>query len=177
MHESKVDEIIEELRDYKRWLASEDRRVTRALNALSDHDDEENPSTNEMLLDAFRRVDKPMTIQEAYLHVKKAGWTTESKDPTNVIRAALARMAANGELRRISDKRGVYALVSDDPFEDPSPPKSKSALKASFDNSWPPKEDQEDPWSSPPEPKAFGGPTPGRFVRPAKPAEEDEPPF
>lgn len=179
MPESRVDAIVEELRVYQRWLASEVRRVERALHALSDDDDEETLSTNEMLLEAFKRSGKPMSIQDAYLRLRKAGWTTESKDPTNVIRAALARMAANGELRRLSDKRGVYALASDDPFEDLNPPESADELNADTNDPWPPKVDQDDPWGSSPRVTKFGSDTISspRFTRPSQPMKEDEPPF
>ena len=183
MPESRVDAIVEELREYKRWLASETRRVERALNALSDEEDEDTRSTNEMLLDAFKSTRRPMTIPEAHMHLKKAGWTTDSKDPANVIRAALARMAANGELQRTSDKRGVYILADDNEFEDATPPESERELKAAnnAEISWRPLSD-DDPWDSEPKsrPHPFGTnkESAPRFVRPtAKRREEDEPPF
>ncbi|MFC4126235.1 hypothetical protein [Nocardia rhizosphaerae] len=174
MPESKVDAIVEELREYQRWLASETRRVDRALRALSDDDDDESRSTNEMLLDAFLKAKRPLSIQDALAMVRKAGWTTDSKDPANVIRAALARMASNGELRRVSDKRGIYALPSDDPFAD-EPPDS------TFDDA-PPWESkvQDDSWGSSSRANPFesGKKSPGTFTRPkTRPREEDEPPF
>ncbi|AWK76437.1 hypothetical protein CBI38_34085 (plasmid) [Rhodococcus oxybenzonivorans] len=178
-----MDAIVEELREYKRWLTSETRRVERALSALSDEEDEDTRSTNEMLLDAFKSNRKPMTIQDAHLHLRKSGWTTDSKDPANVIRAALARMAANGELRRTSDKRGVYVLADDNEFEDVTPPESEHELKAAnrAEIDWRPLTD-DNPWDSGPQsrPNRFG--TTGkesaqRFRPAAKKREEDEPPF
>lgn len=113
MPESKIDEIVADLRAYEAWLGVEMKRVGRALKALAEDDVDSSaaPSTSAMLLEVFQKHGPTLSISEAYHLVRRAGWSTDSKDPMNVIRAAMARMVSTDELVR-TDQRGKYALAS-----------------------------------------------------------------
>lgn len=114
----RLDEIEEQLREYARWLQVELRKTERAINALAATDDDEDDggqSLSDLVLHILREANgRIMTIQDVYSEARRRGWDSESKDPVNVVRAALARLTQSGELLR-SDKRGTYRIRESTP--------------------------------------------------------------
>jgi hypothetical protein len=128
---SKVEQWVTEMREYETFLDSELRRVRRLINAADGVESRTN--TTEILQEMFQ--DNPgteYTAAEAEQEMRKRGWVTDSGDPVNAVRAALARLKNLGEIESVG--RGRFRLTDDTPpWEEPSPP-------------------LDDPWGSPPPP-------------------------
>jgi hypothetical protein len=119
---SRVDTWIEELREYDRFLDAEKARIRLLLNAADGVESRTN--TTEILQEMFQdSPDVEYTATEAEAELRKRGWVTESTDPVNAVRAALARLKNSGEIESVG--RGTFRLVP----EDPSPSKE-------YDDPW-----------------------------------------
>ncbi|MFD1531031.1 hypothetical protein [Pseudonocardia aurantiaca] len=118
---SRVDQWLSEMRDYEKHLATELQRVRQLLHAADGSDARTN--TTEMLLQLFQ--DNPgvaYTAAEAEAEIRENGWTTDSADPVNAVRAALTRLKNNNEIESVG--RGQFQLRQDDPWGSapPGPP-------------------------------------------------------
>jgi hypothetical protein len=152
--ESRLDRLIDEMKEYWDWLENERDRVRAALNALGVPVGD-TTSTSEAALAVFRsRPTEVLTAAEVTAYMEQAGWTTGSKDKINVVRTALARLATEGKLQR-ADGRGRYQSTPV-AFSDGSPVRADNESQDS----------DEDPWESAPPVERSGG---GGF--------SDEPPF
>lgn len=117
---SQVEQWITDMRVYEGFLNSELRRVRQMLNAADGVESRTN--TTEILQEMFQ--DNPLveyTAAEAEAELRKRGWVTESNDPVNAVRAALARLKNSGEIESVG--RGTFRLVPEDPapstYDDP----------------------------------------------------------
>ncbi|MDQ3274288.1 MAG: hypothetical protein M3Q39_04460 [Actinomycetota bacterium] len=162
MTESRLDRMVTELRDYAGELETELKRVRRALAALDETEpaDSQRPETStiNLVMQVFRdNPDRVLTATETHALMEDRGWVSESKDPINVVRTALARLAASDELERV-EGRGRYRLA--DTVDDDDKP-----------NSEPTADDYgSDPWASPPPPQPPA-------ATPMRNFDDDEPPF
>lgn len=148
-NESRLDSMIADLREYADWLATESERVRRALAAL-DPEHEEAASTIDQVYEVFQgNPDEVMTAAEVYDAMRETGWKSLAKDPVNVVRTALARLAQDGKLERLEQGRGRYRLP---PAKTPvmAPPTPVKVRTDSSNSSDPFSDD--DPWGSPPKP-------------------------
>ena len=111
---SRVDTWIEELREYDKFLDAEKARIRLLLNAADGAESRTN--TTEILQEIFQdNPDVEYTATEAEAELRRRGWVTESTDPVNAVRAALARLKNSGEIESVG--RGTFRLV---PEEQPS---------------------------------------------------------
>ncbi|MCZ4277383.1 MULTISPECIES: hypothetical protein [Nocardiaceae] len=115
----RLDEIEEQLREYARWLQVELRKTEKAIGALAENDEDEeedSQSLSNLVLQILREAKgHVMTIPEVHAEARRRGWSTDSKDPVNVVRAALARLNKSGELERPDSKRGAYRIRDSSP--------------------------------------------------------------
>ena len=110
------------MREYETFLDSELRSVRQLLNTADGVETRTN--TTEILQEMFQEnPGVTYTAAEAESEIRSRGWTTESGDPVNAVRAALARMKSSGEIESVG--RGTFRLVvgtPDDPWGDPPEP-------------------------------------------------------
>jgi hypothetical protein len=117
---SKVDQFIAEMREYEKHLESEMRRVRQLLNAADGVETRTN--TTEVLLEMFQEFPgREFTAPDAEKELRRRGWITESGDPVNAVRAALARLKNSNEIEQVG--RGMYRLAEEakDPWESTPP--------------------------------------------------------
>lgn len=129
---SRVEQWLTDMREYEKFLDSEKVRVRQLLNAADGIESRTN--TTEILLELFQ--DNPaveFSAADAERELRKRGWVTESGDPVNAVRAALARLKNNGEIETAG--RGSYRLFMEPPapLDDPWGPAPPSTGPADDD--------------------------------------------
>lgn len=146
---SRAEKMIADLREYDAYLDTEKARIRPLLNAINGVETRTN--TTEILQEMF--LDNPFveyTASEAEAELRERGWDTDSADPVNAVRAALARLKNSGEIQSVG--RGKFLAA-------PGPEDNAPA-----DDPWESKAPEDDPWGSAP-------------AASSKPAVDDEPPF
>lgn len=128
---SRAEKLIADLREYDTYLDAEKARIRPLLNAINGVETRTN--TTEILQEMF--LDNPTveyTAADAEAELRQRGWDTDSADPVNAVRAALARLKNSGEIQ--SAGRGRFMAAQPD---DEAPPWSSSVPN-------------DDPWGSAP---------------------------
>ena len=142
--------MIADLREYDAYLDAEKARIRPLLNAINGVETRTN--TTEILQEMFQ--DNPFveyTATEAEAELRERGWDTDSADPVNAVRAALARLKNSGEIESVG--RGKFMAIRD-----------AEIVSEPADDAWGSKAPDDDPWGSAP-PAGSG------------PAADDKPPF
>lgn len=128
-HRSRASELIQELLDYEEFLDAEKERIRPLIRALRGDGPNSRTDTTEVLMEVLQRHPRhEFTAAEAETMIKERGWTTESNDPTNAVRAALNRLKNLGQVANVG--RGLYQLAPNE--SDNVEPDTQSA----YDDPW-----------------------------------------